>query len=190
MVKQKNTWYAPRNKGRSLSPIQHEEVWSHDLIILDISEYFAEWQDTVNTLLKSKMSTHPPCIQEPEVSAEWKPSQGIIYRGISLYKTSGRQKQPRSSNWSPRPNRKQQPLPYGMIASHPSAKQHNSNKMKYQNNSTMKKSPRKRVREMTLTGSLIDLVLVISSEYETETPDGQHLINLSPQSPHDHEKAP
>ena len=26
-------------------------------MILDISEYFAEWQDTMNTLLKSKMST-------------------------------------------------------------------------------------------------------------------------------------
>ena len=28
-------------------------------MILDISEYFAEWQDTMNTLLKSKMSTQP-----------------------------------------------------------------------------------------------------------------------------------
>ena len=132
----------------------------------------------------------PPFIQGHEVSAEWKPSQGRTYRGISLYKTAGRQKQPRSSNWSPRPNRKQQPLSYGLIASHPSAKQHNFNKVKYQNNSTMKKSPRKRVREMSPTGFLMDLVLVSSSEYETETPDGQHLINLSPQSPHDHEKAP
>ena len=26
MGKQRNTWYAPRNKGRNLSPIQHEEV--------------------------------------------------------------------------------------------------------------------------------------------------------------------
>ena len=33
---------------------------------------------------------------------------------------------------------------------------------------------------MSPTGSLMDLVLVSSSEYETETPDGQHLINLSP----------
>ena len=125
--------------------------------------------------------------RRPEVSAAWKPSQGRTYRGISLYKNAGRQKQPRSSNWSPRLNRKQQPLPYGLIASHPSA---NFNKVKYQNNSTVKKSPRKRVREMSPTGSLMDLVLVSSSEYEPETPDGQHLINLSPQSPHDHEKAP
>ena len=44
-------------------------------MILDISEYFAEWQDTMNTLLKSKIVNTAPSIQGPEVSAEWKPSQ-------------------------------------------------------------------------------------------------------------------
>ena len=92
------------------------------------------------------VNTHPS-IQGPEVSAEWKPSQERSYRGISLYKTAGRQKQFRSSYWFPRPNRKQQPFPDEMSASHPTAKQLKLNKVKYQNNSTMKRSPRERVRK-------------------------------------------
>ena len=96
-------------------------------------------------------------------------SQERIYRGISLYKAAGRQQQFRSSYRSPRHNRKQQPLPNGLKAGHPSAKQHKLNKVRHQNNSTMNKSPRKRVREMSPTGSLTDPVLVSSSDYETET---------------------
>ena len=115
-------------------------------------------------------------------------NQERTHRCISLHKTAGRQKQFRNSYWSPRPNRKQNPLPYGLSAGHPSAKQHQLNKVRHRSSSGMEKSPRKRIREMSPTGSLADPVLVSSSDEETETPDEDHPVTLSPQSPPDHER--
>ena len=65
---------------------------------------------------------------------------------ISLHKTSRRQKQFRKSYWSPRPNREQDPFPYGLGADHPSAKQHWLNKVRLRSSSRREKSPRKRIR--------------------------------------------
>ena len=101
-------------------------------------------------------------------------------RHISLHRTARRQKQFRNSYWSPRPNRKQHPLPYGLNAGHPSAKQHKLNKVRHRSSSGMEKSPRKRTREMSPTGSLTDPVLVSSSDEETEIPDEDHPVTLSP----------
>ena len=145
MVKQGNTW--------NLSPIQHEGVWSNDPMILDISEYFAKWQDTMNTLLKSKMSTQLLPYKDlksqhngsPVKKEDLKSQQhgSPVKEKPTEASACTKLLEDRSSYWSPRSNRKQQPLPYGLISSHPSAKQHNFNKVKYHNNSTMKKSPRK-----------------------------------------------
>ena len=52
----------------------------------------------------------------------------------------------------------------------------------------MEKSSRKRIREMSLTGSLADPVLLSSSDEETKTLDENHPVTLSPQSPADHER--
>ena len=113
-------------------------------------------------------------------------NQERTHRCISLHNTAGRQKQFRNNYWSPRPNRKQDPLPYGLNASNPSAKQHKLNKVRHRSSLGKEKSPRKRVREMSPTGSLADPVLVSSSDEETETPDEAHPVTLSPQSPPDH----
>ena len=110
-------------------------------------------------------------------------NQERTHRCISLHKTVGRQKQFRNSYWSPRPNRKQHPLPYGLSADHPKL-----NKVRHRSSSGMEKSPRKRTREMSPTGSLADPVLVSSSDEETEMPDEDHPVTLSPQSPLDHER--
>ena len=52
----------------------------------------------------------------------------------------------------------------------------------------MEKSPSKRIREMSPTGSFADPVVVNSSDEETETTDINHSDDLSLQSPPDHEK--
>ena len=49
-------------------------------------------------------------------------NQERTHRHIRLHKTAGRQKHFRSSYWYPRLNRKQDPLPYGLSAGHPSTK--------------------------------------------------------------------
>ena len=41
---------------------------------------------------------------------------------------------------------------------------------------------------MSPTGSLIDPIIVSSSDEETKTPAESHPTDLSPQSPHDHNK--
>ena len=61
-------------------------------------------------------------------------NQERTHQCISLYKAAGRQRQLRNSCWSPRPNRKQNPHAFGLIADHPSgttsARQHKLNKVR------------------------------------------------------------
>ena len=88
----------------------------------------------------------------------------------------------------PSPNRKQNPHTFGLNVDHPSARQHQLNKVRYRNTSRMEKSCRKRTREMSPTRSFADPVVVDSSDEETETADEDHKDDLPPQSPPDHEK--
>ena len=114
----------------------------------------------------------------------------MTHRHISLHKTAGRQRWFRNSCWSPRPNRKQNPHTFGMIADHPSgttsARWHKLNKVRHRSTSATEKSPRKRTRDMSPTRSFADPVLVVSSDEETETASEDHQDDLSPQSPPDH----
>ena len=131
--------------------------------------------DTVDSEVYIKAPRGHTGIQmDPWISATWSRRWNSHYPPNKM--TKAKFNKFRRSYWFPRPNRKQQPLPYGLKAGHPSA------------NSTVKKSPRKRPREMSPTGSLIDPVNS-SSDEETKTPAESHPADLSPQSPHDHEKA-
>ena len=155
-------------------------------MILDISEYLAEWQDKMDTLLKWKMSTQllpykdlksqqngSPVKKEDLKSQQHghpvkeEPTEASVCTKL-LEDRSSREAAigPPGLTESSSPFHivwlQVTPLPNNIISARWSTKTIQQ----------WRSHPEK------------------DSEYKTETPGGQHLINLSPQSPHDHEKAP
>ena len=132
---------------------------------------------TSSTWRKKWSNYHTPCKVTKEKLNRF--NQERTHQHISLHKTAGRHKQFRNSYWSPRPNRKQNLHAYGLIADNPSARQHQLNRVRHRSISGMEKSPRKRIREMSPTGSFADPVIVNNSDKETETTDEDHQDDLS-----------
>ena len=108
-------------------------------------------------------------------------TQQKTHKGISLNKTAGRQGWSKRSNWSPRPNKNDNPRASGLIAgpcTSPSPRQQKLNKVRKEEASP---SPRKRARE-TIPFDLHDTFVVITSDEEDE----QDKTSFT--SPPDHEK--
>ena len=158
-------------------------------------------KDTVNSEVYIKMPRgHSAVNMDPWTSSTWrKPwdkyhtpnkvtkeklsrfTQQKTHKRTSLNNTAGRQGWSKRSNWSPRPNKDDNPRAFGLITgpcTSPSSRQQKLNKVRKEEASP---SPRKRARETT-PSDLHDTFVVISSDEEDEQD------KTSPTSPPDHEK--
>ena len=108
-------------------------------------------------------------------------TQQKTHRGISLYRTAGRQGGSKRSNWSPRPTEDHNPRAFGLISgpcTSPSSRQQKLNKVRKEETSPY---PRKRAWEATpFNPHGAPLVISLDEEEEQD--------KTSPTSPQDHEK--
>ena len=118
---------------------------------------------------------HPPHPNKVTKDKLTKFRQEKTHQCISLHKTAGRQELSQNRCWSLRPNRR-----HNFHHNHHTVKQSQLNKVRYRNSPRMKKSLRKRFREMSPAGSWSDPVIIASSGEETDTADEFQLDALSP----------
>ena len=184
-------------------------------------------RDTVDSEIYIKTPRgHSGILMDPWASSTWRKSwdkdhtpnrvtkeklkifrQQRMHKSISLHQTVGRNRCDRKTFWSPRPNKPHNPRAFGLLCDtdHQDVFSRQE-KLDQARSLAQQPSPRKRPRQESLSASLDDLPLVISSDkedpdhigvtHQANSEDNSQVDHIkgkeeeSPLSPPDHEKGP